>query len=163
MERKRMDLERGIEWASNIYYLFFLPWIAQEILKPGQFWLPLSPQYLELGLTSYQVLRSLLSESTNQHFIWASLRCLPPWHCLHTSCLPNVSSSCTTTNANVCKLPTECKWLENPVISGHTTGYRKAASMSKSCLNRRWPKMQREPLKTKVFIVEWEVCLVQKL
>ena len=43
---KRAELQRGIEWASNIYYTYSLPWIDWKLLKPGQHTLSLSPQHL---------------------------------------------------------------------------------------------------------------------
>lgn len=143
---KRMDLGRGIEWASNVYYIYFLPCIDWKLLKPGQYRLPISPQHPGLcwGLRGNQVLKSLLSESVNHHFIWSLLGGLPPRHCLYTSCLFTVPCSCITTNTNVCILSREFKWLETPGINWHNDRSEKG-SLSKKERSWRWPKMQWYP------------------
>lgn len=130
---KRMDLGRGIEWASNVYYIYFLPCIDWKLLKPGQYRLPLSPQHPGLcwRLRGNQVFKSLLSESMNRHFIWTLLRCLPPRHYLYTSRLFTVPSSCITTNANVFILSREFKWLETPGINCHND------RLEKNSLNKK--------------------------
>lgn len=157
-----MELGRVIEWASNIYYTYFLPW--KEVLQARKHQLSVSTQHPALCPTSY-ISKYLLSESTSHHFISALLGCMLPWLCLDTSFPSPVSSSCIKTSANVCICLRNLNgWKPRNKLTQWQTLERQAHSEKVILLgdSQRWnviPEKEGSSQTLEIFKEEWKVYL----